>query len=382
MALICIPKSVLSSANCQETPAGLSNFLFAVPVDDVDITVDDTKNQYTIAAKSDGAPQAGAALQGYRIDFKSQTGQYTSEDNGTGKAWTARATGRVELSGDDMAWTSRVLHNSDKYLYFIATGKKIDGQQEFIVIGNENGEAEWSVTADTGMSRQDDHGHTFNISCGYQLYPTTKFVGTIEQKDNSRPTPVQHQFVDLGLPSGTLWATTNVGATNPEDYGDYFAWGETETKEDYSWSTHVHGTSTYNPTKYNRTDGLTQLELEDDAAYMNWNKEWCMPTPAQWQELINNCTWTWEQANDVNGRRVTGPNGNSIFLPAAGYRTGTNLGSLGSLGGYWSSSLDTSYSFYARFLYFSSANRTVTGDEGDRVRGRSVRPVRYQPPVL
>ena len=180
---LCIPKSVLSSANCIETPAGLSNFLFAVPVDDVNVIVDDTKNQYTITA----AAGASAALQGYRIDFKSQTGQYTSEDNGTGKAWTATATGRVELSEDDMAWTSRVLHNSDKYLYFIATGKKVvDGsttKTEFIVVGNENGEAEWSVTADTGTSRLDDHGHSFTVTCGYQLYPTTKFVGTIEQKD-------------------------------------------------------------------------------------------------------------------------------------------------------------------------------------------------------
>lgn len=179
MALSCIPKSVLSSANCVETPAGLSNFLFAVPVDDVNITVSDEKNQYTITA----AAEDETALQGYRIDFKSQTGQYTSEDNGTGKAWTATATGRVELSEDDMAWTSRILHNSDKYLYFIATGKKIDGKTEFIVVGNENGEAEWAVAADSGTSRQDDHGQTWTVTCGYQLYPLTKFVGTIAQKD-------------------------------------------------------------------------------------------------------------------------------------------------------------------------------------------------------
>jgi len=186
MALSCIPKSVLSSSVCTENPAGLSNYLFAVPVEDVNITVDDTKNQYSISAKA-----ANAALQGYRIDFKSQTGQYTSEDNGTGKAWSATATGRVELGEDDMAWTSRVLHNSDKYLYFIATGKKITTgsgaeattQTEFLVIGNENGEAEWAVAADSGTTRQDDHGQTFTVTCGYQLYPMTKFVGTIEQKD-------------------------------------------------------------------------------------------------------------------------------------------------------------------------------------------------------
>lgn len=178
-ANLCIPKSVLSSAVCTENPAGLSNYLFAVPVADVNITVNDEKNQYDITA----AAGAEAALQGYRIDFKAQTGQYTSEDNGTGKGWTATGTGRVELSEDVMAWTSRVLHNSDKYLYFIATGKKIDGKTEFIVIGNENGEAEWAVATDSGTTRQDDHGQTFTVTCGYQLYPMTKFVGTIEQKD-------------------------------------------------------------------------------------------------------------------------------------------------------------------------------------------------------
>lgn len=178
MALSCIPKSVLSSASCQENPAGLSNHLFAVHVDDVTISVDDTKNQYTIASKSGSA----AAIQGIRIDFKSQTGQYTSEDNGTGKGWAGTGTGRVELSEDDMAWTSRVLHNSDKYLYFMPTGKKVEDKPEYIVIGNENGEAEWAVAADTGAARSDDHGQTFTITCAYQLYPLTKWYGTIQEK--------------------------------------------------------------------------------------------------------------------------------------------------------------------------------------------------------
>lgn len=182
MALSCIPKSVLSSANCVENPAGLSNILYAVPVDELNITVDDAKNQYAITTTEEGT-----TLEGYRIDFKAQTGQYTSEDNGTGKGWTGTITGRVELSEDDMAWTSRVLHNSDKYLYFVATGKKVtvnDAQlPEYIVVGNENGEAEWAVAADTGTSRQDDHGQTFTVTCPYQVYPMTKFVGIIEQVD-------------------------------------------------------------------------------------------------------------------------------------------------------------------------------------------------------
>ena len=183
MALSCIPKSVISSASCKENPAGVSSFLFAVPLDTnhiKSITANDEANQYDITPA--GTPET--ALKGYRIDFKPQTGQYTSDDNGTGKGWSATATGRVELSEDDMAHTSRVLHNSDKYLYFMGTGQKDStGKSEFIVIGNENGEAEWSVKADTGTKRSDDHGQTFTVKCEYQLYPITKWYGTIEQAD-------------------------------------------------------------------------------------------------------------------------------------------------------------------------------------------------------
>lgn len=181
-SLSCIPKSVLSSANCLENPAGVSNFLFAVPLDSnhiESITPNDEKNQYDITPSGGSS----AALKGIRIDFKSQTGQVTSEDNGTGKGWSATGTGRVELNEDGMAHTSRILHNSDKFLYFFATGKKVDGKHEFLVIGNENGEAEWAVAGDTGQSRQDDHGQTFTVTCAYQLYPMTKWYGTIEVED-------------------------------------------------------------------------------------------------------------------------------------------------------------------------------------------------------
>lgn len=184
--LSCIPKSVLSSAQCLENPAGVSNHMFAVPFDSnhiASIIPDDEKNQYVITP----AGQNATALKGARIDFKSQTGQVTSEDNGTGKGWTGSATGRVEMSEDQMAHTARVLHNSDKFLYFIATGKSVtDGQsvlKEYLVIGNENGEAEFAVAADTGTARTDDHGQTFTVTCAYQLYPFTKWYGNIEQED-------------------------------------------------------------------------------------------------------------------------------------------------------------------------------------------------------
>lgn len=184
MALSCIPKSVISGANCTENPAGLGTHLFAVPLDTnhiKSIVPNDEKNQYDITP----AGGTDTALKGYRIDYKSQTGQYSSDDNGTGKGWNSTGTGRVELSEDEMAHTSRVLHNSDQYLYFLYTGKTVDGKKEYIVVGNENGEADWSVKADTGTKRSDDHGQTWTVKCEYQLYPITKWYGTIEQEDAS-----------------------------------------------------------------------------------------------------------------------------------------------------------------------------------------------------
>ena len=187
MALSCIPKSVLSSASCVENPAGVANYMFVVPFDEdhiASMVADDTQNQYTITP----AGSQVTALKGYRIDFKAQTGQVTSEDNGTAKGWSCTGTGRVEMNENDMAHTSRILHNSDQYLYFFATGKKVAGdggvmQNEYLVIGNENGEAEWAVAGDTGTSRTDDHGQTFTVTCAYQLYPMTKWYGVIEQID-------------------------------------------------------------------------------------------------------------------------------------------------------------------------------------------------------
>lgn len=180
--LSCIPKSVLSSAQCTENPAGVSNHMYVVPFDSdhiASVIADDEKNQYVVTP----AGGASAALQGIRIDFKSQTGQATSEDNGTGKGWSASLTGRVEQNIDQMAHTSRILHNSNKYLYFIATGRQVDGKPEYIMVGNENGEVDFTVAGDTGVARTDDHGLTFTITCGFMVYPQTKFVGTIEQED-------------------------------------------------------------------------------------------------------------------------------------------------------------------------------------------------------
>ncbi len=196
----------------------------------------------------------------------------------------------------------------------------------------------------------------------------------------------EHEWVDLGLPSGTLWATCNVGANSPEEYGDYFAWGETTTKGTYNWSTYKYcqGTETTitkycTNSKYGTVDNKTELEAIDDAATANWGSEWQMPSEEQFDELINssNTTTTLTTMNGKYGRKITSKsNGNSIFLPAAGFRYGTSLYPAGSHGYYWSRSLSTSYSHFAYYLYFYSSY--IFTDGSYRYCGRSVRPVRVK----
>ena len=179
-----------------------------------------------------------------------------------------------------------------------------------------------------------------------------------------RSPQTEHAYVDLGLPSGTKWATCNVGADSPEEYGDYFAWGETTPKDTYNWSTYQHCNGSQNTlTKYcdnssygyeGFTDDLTTLLPEDDAATANWGPDWRMPTDEEWQELYNNTTVTWTTQNGVSGRLFTAANGNSLFLPAAGFRVDSDLLSAGSWGYYWSSSLYTGYPSRAWYFGFLS----------------------------
>ena len=188
------------------------------------------------------------------------------------------------------------------------------------------------------------------------------------------------EAVDLGLPSGLKWATCNVGATKPEEYGDYYAWGETEEKDNYDWSTYkwCNGSSSTmtkycTNSKYGTVDNKTVLDPEDDVAHVKWGGCWRMPTQAEQDELFNKCTRTWTTKNGVKGYRVTGPNGNSIFLPAAGRRYGWSLGDKGSYGYYWSSSLGASGSYDTYSLSFSYVYYGWKCDH--RYYGFSVRPV-------
>lgn len=202
------------------------------------------------------------------------------------------------------------------------------------------------------------------------------FVSTLSQPSGGGDTPGYDDFgtaVDLGL--SVKWANMNVGASKPEDYGDYFAWGETTPKATYDWSTYkwCNGSSSSINKYSGSVDGKTTLELSDDAARANWGGTWRMPTYDEISELNTKCTWTWKTQNGVNGYLVTGPNGNSIFLPAAGCRDAGSLDFAGSYGYYWSSSLGTSGVSSARGFGFDSGRHGTYSDY--RYDGESVRPV-------
>ena len=184
-----------------------------------------------------------------------------------------------------------------------------------------------------------------------------------------------HEYVDLGLPSGLLWATCNLGANAPEEYGNYYAWGETATKAEYNYSNcPTHGLTYSQLQSQGYIDGEGNLTAQYDAAAANWGGDWRMPTKSEMQELIDKCTWTWTTKNGVNGYNVEGPNGNSIFLPAAGYRDGSSLKVAGSYGGFWGSTPNESNSDFAFALDFGSSDHYMK-DYGGRSYGRSVRPV-------
>ena len=162
-----------------------------------------------------------------------------------------------------------------------------------------------------------------------------------------------HEWVDLGL--SVKWATMNVGATSPEDYGDYYAWGETSTKSYYDWSTYFDsankkGTKFHKYGNYWKTKRI-RLELSDDVAYVKWGGNWRMPTEKEFNELREDCIWTWTTQNGVKGYRVSSKwNNNFIFLPAAGGRTKSSLFGVDMYGEYWSSSYQTIRDMYGFFF--------------------------------
>jgi len=177
-------------------------------------------------------------------------------------------------------------------------------------------------------------------------------------------------LIDLGLPSGTKWACCNIGASTPEDYGGYYAWGEVQTKSTYNWDTYLYGNSNDDVVNIGSDIAGTQY----DAATSNWGAPWHIPTDDQRVELMSNCTTVWTSKNGVAGREFTGPNGGTIFLPAAGYRWGDGVTDAGSFGYYWSPTLYEGSPSNVRILSITSGD--VYTNTGRRFDGYSVRAVR------
>lgn len=209
-----------------------------------------------------------------------------------------------------------------------------------------------------------------NIVTGYANCPSSC-------PDDNHP-----HAIDLGLPSGTKWACCNVGAANPVGYGDYYAWGEMEEKDDYSFETYIHCDGTYD-TCHNLGSDIAGTQY--DVAHVKWGNSWVMPSADQIKELSDNCTHEWVTVNYINGSMFTSSiNGNSIFLPASGRRSfdeslhNEGLLYVGSSGFYWSSTQSSSDSYDAYTLTFgpsSTSDCTIWIDGNDRFIGRSVRPV-------
>ncbi len=202
-----------------------------------------------------------------------------------------------------------------------------------------------------------------------------------KEKESEESLSTKCESVDLGLTSGTKWATCNVGATAPEKYGEYFAWGETESKDVYSDTTYAYyivADSEAADSSLKKTWKFIGADIagtEYDAATANMGDTWKMPSEAQCKELVSECEWSWTELNGVNGYSVVGKNGNSIFLPASGVKGASDVVNNDKIGGFWSSTLMEADSLgdFALSVYYYSESHSV--DKGGRWIGRTIRPV-------
>ena len=226
----------------------------------------------------------------------------------------------------------------------------------------------WGMGANAQADRCDVNGDGV-VNINDVIYVVDHILG---KEHPSTPTEEAGEAIDLGLPSGTKWANYNVGATKPEEYGGYYAWGETEEKSYYDWNTYIHCDGTED-TCHDLGSDISGTDY--DVAHVKWGGKWCMPTLDDIKELLDNCTSVWTTLKGVNGRKFTSMvNGKSIFLPAAGYRSDGSLHYAGSYGYYWSSSQDSGNSDYAHNLTFDSGY-AFWYDYQRRYLGQSVRPV-------
>lgn len=309
----------------------------------------------------------------------------------------------LDAGSNEISYTKVVNEDKTVTISFVMPETNVDVQASYVasynisVVKSQNGTTNVQSTATAGeevaVSFVPNTGYTefptitiINVTTGEELpYSVSKAgdVTFVMPESNVNITTIFNpisigEAVDLGLPSGLLWSNMNIGATTPEGYGNYYAWGETKPKETYNWSTYQHGNSSSTLTKYNSTDGKTTLEPEDDAATVNWGGTWRMPTTDEFTELHENCIWTWTTLNNINGYEVKSKtNNNSIFLPAAGYRNNEDLSEVG-LGYCWSSSLYAAVSQSSFSFIFYSNN--IFNRAADRFFGYPIRPVKSPQP--
>ena len=291
----------------------------------------------------------------------------------------------TELYGDAIVGTEYTLtYNSDADKFELDVTEDNDakisvesaaGISYVVLLPNEEKEK-------TIRNRQGDNTYAYTFHNGIKankIYYRTATDGTTAEALAWEYDPYNgYEYVDLGLPSGLKWATCNVGASSPEEYGNYYAWGETQPAPGFNYiesNCATYGLSISELQSQGYIDNEGNLTSSHDAATANWGGSWRMPTKAEQQELRDNCTWIWTAQNGVNGYKVTGPNGSCIFLPAAGYRYGSSLYLDGGLGNYWSSTPDDdAYDNSAYYLYFFTGSEYV-GWDGIRHVGLTVRPL-------
>lgn len=329
----------------------------------------DTEYSYCFfLQKRDGSREIGS-VQGFKTQiFNPELKSLVIKDV---KCFSASAESNVEINDNDAVYcdigiivSTQSGCNIDNSILFSSTGPK-------------------TIMEITGLDANKDY-----YCRSYIKYPVS--AGKYEYKYGPecilKTKAIVAEAVDLGL--SVKWATCNVGALRPYDYGEYYAWGETEPKTNYNWSNYkwCNGHSTtltkYNTSSsYGTVDNKTGLELSDDVAHVKWGGSWRMPTKDEFIELLNNCTWTWTTLNGVNGYRVTskksGYTDRFIFLPAARCRTDTSSVDTSDFGDYWSSSLETDGKNIASDAVLALRFNSVILEVGycSRDFGRSARPV-------
>ena len=266
----------------------------------------------------------------------------------------------------------------------------IEDIPSWITVSPRNGTGDAVVTMSFGANTQSKRSATLSVRCTDTDWPARVNLSVSQDVTTEIGT---HDYVDLGL--SVKWATCNVGASKPEESGDYYAWGETKTKTKYKWSTYIFCSSYTDDytsddvmlSKYNThssrggVDNKTELDLEDDVAHVKWGGSWRLPTKTELFELVNNCTVSPETLNGVSGFRfrsnITGYTNRSIFMPTTGFM-GNNLVSEGTWFEYWSSSLyaNSPVSACVIIYHYNSSDVNPYISAENRYWGHVVRPVR------